>query len=132
MSYISDVRIITSKKGFEKLREYSKEIYNRLKPNNDGVYDIIEDCGDVVTGENFVELNFTDVKWYKTFPDVQSIEEALDKINEEGYGYSYGRVGEDYNDIETRYVEGTEKFKDDYYLPYVEIYTGFYDNKEEL
>lgn len=132
MSYYSNVRIITSKKGFEKLKEYSKEIYNKLRPDNNGTYDIIENCGNVFTGKNFVELNFLDVKWYESFPDVQSIKKALDKINEEGYGYSYGRIGESYDDVETKYEEGAEKFENNCYLPPVEIYTDFYDSEANL
>lgn len=129
MGYRSSVRIITSKRGFDKLKEYSRDMYQKSMP--DSTFDIIEDCGHVITGKNFVELDFDDVKWYEgSYADVDSIMDALDKINEEGYAYSYGRIGEEYGDVELRYNEGTEELED--YLPNIYTYTGFYDNDCEL
>lgn len=52
-------------------------------------------------------LNFSDVKWYESYPDVQAIEEAWSKFDKTfsdeesaSFGAERARIGEDYGDVE--------------------------------
>jgi hypothetical protein len=41
-----------------------------------------------------------DVKWYPGYDAVQQFDEFLDKLQDAGYEYEFGRIGEDVEDIE--------------------------------
>ena len=49
------------------------------------------------------DFEIDDVKWYDSFPDVIAFNEMLPEIEELGFCYEFIRVGEDDDDIETRY-----------------------------
>lgn len=51
-------------------------------------------------------FSLEDVKWYPSYPDVRMFEEMLSAFDDaiEGYCTEYVRVGEDSNDIDTRYT----------------------------
>ena len=54
-------------------------------------------------------MQFEDVKWYDSYPEVTSLNALINLTEEEGYqGFinaAYVRIGEDQGDVETRYVE---------------------------
>lgn len=90
MGYRSEVAIKCEELAFEKFRE----VYTNAQFVPDKVYK---------DGEYFI-LYW--VKWCDMFDEVSSIEHAmfeLDQIEDpNGYGYIYIRIGECYDDVETK------------------------------
>lgn len=46
------------------------------------------------------------VKWYPSYTEVTRFENFLREVEDLGYATEFIRLGEDYNDIETRYGDG--------------------------
>jgi hypothetical protein len=46
-----------------------------------------------------LECTFDDVKWYETYPVVREFEAFLTALEELGYAYEFGRIGEDTEDV---------------------------------
>ena len=112
MGYYSDVRIKTTKKGFEALKieieKYNKE--NNIK------YSAL-DTAKTETYEDIVTLTWYNEKWYEGYEDVEAIKSALSKIQEQGYSWTYARIGENYDDIETEYNVQDDDLWEDLDIP---------------
>lgn len=84
--------------------------YNRLKLLMNTTYKELLDYwhDSFEWKENNKALRFTamDVKWYPSYPEVARLEQFLGEIEELDYEVEFVRIGEDYNDVETRYSEG--------------------------
>lgn len=129
MGYRSDIRIVTSKEGFEKLSEFVK---NYLKENNED-YNLLEECDIKQEGKKQCYFGWDSVKWYEhDYKDVDAIMEGLSHLGENEYSYRYMRMGESYDDIEEQYYDG-DKDKN-IYLEYPNMIRGFDDEylKEQL
>ncbi len=112
MGYRSDVRVVTSNKGFKKL----KEIYNKKMIDNDCKYNLLEHLDiDHNTNDNNKYFGWNYTKWY--YKDVELFEESLNELEEQGYSYNFARIGESYEDIDSISIEGKkEGCIDDYPL----------------
>lgn len=103
MGYYSEVVIQCEEKAFCMIKK-SIENYNK-KYRTDGYVDFKPSSIQMNTKKEFV-LNWSGIKWYSDFTDVQVVEEVLkklDKIKElAGYRYNFLRVGECAGDIENR------------------------------
>lgn len=102
MGYRSDVRIITSKKGFDKLKNYISE-YLKENKSDDNILDYLDakkEC------KNFVYLCWDNIKWYDEYISVEAITKGLDDLEEKGYSYRISRFGEEYGDYEESYFDG--------------------------
>lgn len=103
MGYRSDVRIITSKEGFEKLKEFVAEY---LKEHNED-YNLLEECDIKKEGKNQCYLGWDSIKWYEdSFDDVDAIMNGLRSLSENEYSFRYMRIGENYDDIEEECFDG--------------------------
>lgn len=108
MGYRSDIRIITSKEGFEKLKEFVEEY---LKEHNED-YNLLEECDIKQEGKEQCYFGWDSVKWYENdYTDVDAIMEGLNHIGEKEYSYRYMRIGESYDDIEERFYDGEKDEK---------------------
>jgi len=108
MGYRSQVKIVVSKEGFRKLREYvERESVKVRKPDSDYSYNLLEHADSIRTdGDQFL-ISWDDIKWYDgCYDDVDIIMHGLDNLNAEGYSYRFYRVGESYEDIEETCVDG--------------------------
>lgn len=133
MGYRSNVKLLISKKGFEKLKEYclksNKEcVKNMVDINTEGLDDFECNCDAVYEGSRYnkklpkesVMLTWSDVKWYQTFEDVQAVENILEELNKVvekepdligDYYYKLIEIGEDglvseeTNDEDNKFVE---------------------------
>jgi len=108
MGYRSDVRVITSKKGFKELTNFTRKF---LKERN-FKYNLLDRLDVKIEGEQEIYFGWNYLKWYDGFEgyeDVTAIVKGLDHINEEGYGYRFSRLGEDYDDYEERYDDGNNE-----------------------
>lgn len=98
MSYYSEVRIATTREGFNSLRqEVNKKADDRKEKNElfnlDKGFDCFHElygCGDCIS------FGWNGVKWYEeTIPDVKDIMEALYHLNDKDIPFHYISVGED-------------------------------------
>ena len=94
MGYYSNVRAITTKKGYERFLEL--------------IYDddrwFIDDYPWFSRTEynDTVMFGWNDVKWYEGYPEVDAVMSAIETLASEGYPFEYLRIGEEFDDIETR------------------------------
>lgn len=110
MGYRSDVRIITSKKGFEKLSDFVKKYLEKIdKDLNEHNLLKALDIETIGKGQCYFGWNY--LKWYDGYPEVDAINEGLDYLGENEYSYRFMEIGEDYDDVEHKYNDG-EKDKD--------------------
>ena len=123
MSDRSDIRIAMSKNGYIKFKKYIEEHIEdyREKYILSGEplpFELNDDFNllkrlDVNEGlKNGVEvyLGWNDIEWYpEGREEVAAIEYGLKRLENEDYGYAFSRIGDYYDDIETRYFESTKK-----------------------
>lgn len=106
MGYRSDIRIVTSKKGYEVLKEFVKN-YLEEKQLDTKEYNLLESLEVKVEGKEQIYFGWNYLKWYEgNYPDVDSIMEGIDHLGENEYSYRYMIIGESYDDIEERYYDG--------------------------
>jgi len=123
MGYRSDIRIITSKDGFERLKEFIK---GYLKDNKED-YNLLEECDIKEEGKEQCYFGWNYVKWYEhDYPEVIAIMEGLNHLGENEYSYRYMRIGESYDDIEEQSYDGEKD--ENIYLEYPNMLREFDDN----
>jgi hypothetical protein len=106
MGYRSDVTALIYPDG----GEHSALNYNKLKLlMNTTFKELFDEWGGVREGSDGWEWNddmlvlqftATSVKWYDSFPEVESFVKFLGEIQELEYQYEFIRLGEDADDIE--------------------------------
>lgn len=123
MSYKSDVRIITSKKGYDKLR---KHVEKYLKEKNDDSNLLEEPDIRFVTSKG-VLIGWDSIKWreWSNWPEIDSILSGLHELESEDYSYRFSRIGEGIDDIEERYYDSEHREDED--IPYIDIEREFND-----
>ena len=137
MGYRSDVRVIVSRNGYKKLKNYVEEHINKYKstlsPNSisltrDYDYNLLNnlDVSKASSDGKQIYLGWNYLKWYDGYEEVDAIMDSLNKLEENGYGYRYSRIGENYDDIEELEADNTTKDGVEY-LDYPNISRGFED-----
>lgn len=122
MGYRSDIRIVTSKEGYEKLKEF---VTNYLKEHNED-YNLLEECDIRHEGKNQVYFGWNYLKWYEgSYKEVDAIMEGLNYLGENEYSYRYSRIGESYDDYEEQYYDGNKEKEN--YLEYPNLIREFED-----
>lgn len=93
MSYYSDVKLITTMKGWKKIQKAVLE----ADPES-----ILAGASHVrEVARHFQLVEFNDIKWYEyERPDVRAFMTAVYALPDEGIPYNYMRIGEDYGDME--------------------------------
>lgn len=95
MGYLSDVKLITTKEGWERIK---KEI-SRVGAEEE--YSLISGVGDPICDGKYVLAEWDDVKWYEGHnEEVDAIMRELGRFDAEHIPYQYLRVGEDWEDYE--------------------------------
>lgn len=137
MGYRSDVRIVTTKKGFEYLEKKSDEIMARKE--NDELHSLLNDLDIYEESKNdVVYMGWNGLKWYCDYPEVKIIEDTLTKFPEQDISFRFARMGEDATDYEENYYSADDNedlpypylnrdFNDDYIYEQMSIH-----NDEEL
>lgn len=110
MGYRSDVRIITSKKGFEKLSDFVKK-YLEKEEKDLNEYNLLESLEIKTIGKDQYYFGWNYLKWYDGYTEVDAINEGLEYLRENEFSYRFMEIGEDYSDIQEHYYDG-EKDKD--------------------
>lgn len=118
MGYRSDVRIVTSQKGFEKLKDFvTNKIANSQNPN---MYNLMENLGFEHNNSYSKYFGWNNVKWY--YEDVDIVMEGLHKLKEEDLSYRFARLGENFDDYEEESYESEKEEEQDLEYPCVERY----------
>lgn len=115
MGYRSDVRIITSKKGFEELNKYVKNYLSKTTESN---YNLMDDLKFKVENKYSCYFGWNWVKWYEnSYPSVDAVMSGLEHLREKDLSFRYSRIGENYDDYETDYHESEKEEEQDFEYP---------------
>lgn len=121
MGYCSEIHVITSVEGFEKMREciwklakvreLSDEmvLFPEVGEDPKTVFHFFEQKGD------YIHFGFSWVKWYDSYKDVALFQDMLAEIDEE-VAWKFYRNGEDSDDFEIWTSE-----EEDYDMPCIEL-----------
>lgn len=121
MGYRSEIRIITSKEGYEKLNEFVEQYLKDTEEDN-----LLKECDIKNIGKEQCYFGWNDIKWHENdFKDVDAIMEGLNHLGENEYSYRYMRIGENYEDIEEQFYDGEKD--EDIYLEYPSMIREFDD-----
>lgn len=97
MGYRSDVYLKTTTEGWLMIKRFNDSIKDEDKTHRP-LYG-----ADVnKTESGFYRIEFHDVKWYDSFPEVINFGHAMDLLTDNDIPYSYIRIGEETNDIDHR------------------------------
>ena len=111
MGYRSDIRIRTTKKGFEILE---KEIQKKLKEKElTEDYNLLKMAEITVKTEDKTEVVTIDwqyLKWYESYAEVNIIMSSLSALAEKDIDYQYMRIGEEIDDIEEIWSVNNDSF----------------------
>lgn len=119
MGYYSDIKLVTTKKGWSKI----KQAVAQASPENHH-YITTEDNIDTVLDGKYIVFTLHGVKWYEGeqygFPEVNAFMESMYALLEHNIPYRYMRVGEGDEDVERaeNNMWGVEEYKD---LPELEL-----------
>lgn len=115
MGYRSDVRIITSKKGFKELNKYVKNYLSKIKESD---YNLMDDLYFKVENKYSCYFGWNWVKWYEnSYPSVDAVMSGLQHLREKDLSFRYSRIGEDYDDYESDYHESEKEEEQDLDYP---------------
>ena len=117
MGYRSDVRIMTTKKGFEELRKFTD---NYLKDKKFTFGNILDDLDFESETKYAKYFGWNGIKWYdgcEGFEDVDAIVDGLKHLADNDYSYRYARIGESYDDYEEDSYESNREEEQDLEYP---------------
>ena len=93
MGYRSDVRIITSKKGFDELNKFVK---SKVKDD----YNLLENLKFKIENDYAVYFGWNYLKWYSGYESVDAVMDGLSYLKDNDMSYRFARLGENYDDYE--------------------------------
>lgn len=145
MGYRSDVRILTTKKGFKELKKFTD---NYLKEKNYTYGNLLDDCKMIHENNYSKYFGWDSIKWYddiEGFEDVTAIMEGLNHLTEKDYSYRFARIGESYDDYEElshesdieeeqdlAYPSMLREFDDEYVIGDMDYYNTHENSNNEL
>lgn len=130
MGYRSDVKIITTKEGWDMLDKAVKAASDITDDEIKWYLTRNDHCKRICNGK-YMLGEWEDIKWYDWgCEDVSTFMKTLGQLDESHIPYNFIRVGEDYEDIEMR--EGEEY---DEHMPSLdlrrEIEITYYDEEDQ-
>lgn len=128
MGYRSDVRIATSKKGFNELK---KVVEDKLREINQLDCNLL-DCLDIrKENDEVCYFGWNNIKWYDGidgYEEVDAIIDGLDELEEKDLSYRFARIGESYDDYEQFSHDGIDEVDLKSYVPYPSMVRYFDDD----
>ena len=117
MGYRSDVRIRTTKEGYEVMKKnVEKYIKENVNEENLKGYDWnLLNSAEITEAEDSITLDWYYLKWYDGYKDVDAIMDSLDELDEKDIDYQYMRIGEETDDIDERWSINNDSF-DGFYI----------------
>ena len=123
MGYRSDVRIITTKRGYDELRKFTDKYLKDKKFTYGNLLDQL-DLNNETKYAKYIGWN--SIKWYEyggsDYEDVNAIMEGLKHLKEQDLSYRYARIGESYDDYDEHYYESENEEEQDLEYPSMERY----------
>lgn len=99
MGYCSDVRIVMKKKDYPKFNKYVEDYIAEKQAQ----YNLMEHIDVKEEGKQTIYIGWDYLKWYKEYPEVQAVHNALNKFRNEGLSFTFARMGDNYDDYEEDY-----------------------------
>ena len=99
MGYRSDVRIVMKKKDYPKFNKYVEDYIAEKQAQ----YNLMEHIDVKEEGTQTIYIGWNYLKWYKEYPEVQAVHNALNKFRNEGLSFTFARMGDNYDDYEEDY-----------------------------
>jgi hypothetical protein len=115
MGYRSDVRIRTTKEGYEVMKKFV-ENYVKEKELKGTDWNLLEHAIKTEM-EGIITLDWNYMKWYEGidgYEDVNAIMKSLDELSERDIDYQYMRIGEEKDDIDERWNINNDSFSSFY------------------
>lgn len=94
MGYRSDVYLKTTTEGYLVIKRFNDSLIVEDKSERPLTYATIS-----YTPTGFYRIEYNDVKWYDSYPEVQNFNKALDLLRKQDIPYAYIEIGEDPDDI---------------------------------
>lgn len=116
MGYRSDIRIRTTKEGYEVMKKFVGN-YIKEKELKGTDWNLLEHA-EITEAEDSITLDWSDLKWYEGidgYEDVDAIMDSLDELDEKDIDYQYIRIGEEIDDIDERWSINNDSF-DSFYV----------------
>ena len=116
MGYRSDVRIRTTKEGYEVMKKFV-ENYIKEKGLKGTNWNLLEHA-EITEAEDSITLDWAYMKWYEGingYEDVDAIMNSLYELSEKDIDYQYMRIGEEDDDIEEKWSINNDSF-DSFYV----------------
>lgn len=114
MGYRSDVRIITSKKGFNELNKYVKDYLSKLDHDE---YNLLDNLKFKAENDYSVYFGWNWVKWYQSYESVDAVESGLQHLKDKDMSFRFARIGESYDDYEEDSYESENEEEQDLDYP---------------
>ena len=103
MEYRSDVRIRTTKEGYEVMKNFvEKYIKENVSEDAQGLDWNLLNSAEITETGNSITLDWENIKWYNGidgYQDVDAIMKSLDELSDKDIDYQYMRIGEEEDDI---------------------------------
>ena len=117
MGYRSDVRIVTSKKGFKVLDDYVKKYLREHDKNRN--WNLLKRPDIKKESPYTTYIGWNCLKWYEysDYVDVDAIMTGLAYLKENDYSYRYSRIGENYDYYDEQYYESDNEEEQDLVYP---------------
>lgn len=121
MGYRSDVRIVTSKRGYKELINFISSFYKKNNIENNNQYRLLKHLD--VKHENKFQKYFgwNNISWYNDV-EIKAIEEGLQYLKDNDYSYRFAKLGERYDDYEEHYHESSIEKEQGLEFPSLERY----------
>lgn len=94
MGYRSDVYFKTTTEGYLIMKRFNDSLIVEDKSERPLTYATI-----AYTPTGFYRIEYNDVKWYDSYPEVQNFNKALDLLRKQDIPFAYIEIGEDPDDI---------------------------------
>lgn len=108
MGYRSDIRIRTTKEGYELMKKFVEKYIEEKVPQekrNGYDYNLLK-MAEITEAGNSITLDWSCLKWYEGiqgYEDVDAIMNSLDELSDKDIDYQYVRIGEEDTDIDERW-----------------------------
>lgn len=114
----SDIRIVTSINGFEKLKQFVSSYINK-NFNDDSIKNLLEECDLQHKNNKQCYFGWNDYRGWEEYTNksVAAIMEGLRFLEETDYSYRFYRLGEDKDDYEEHYFDSIKEDEQDLEYP---------------
>ena len=120
MGYRSDVRLRTTKEGYEIMKAEIDKCLEEKKKTGDRDFDyepenLLKTANNTDIDGETVTVDWTYMKWYDCYVEVMAFNSALHILADKDIDYQFMRIGEDLDDIEEIWSVNNDSF-DSFYV----------------